>query len=156
METAKATGRKKATKNKAPVVDPIHKHADAPELVNAGVAAFVPQDATLDDLLHTIRSVAKGITSLPPPDAESSLPQRVALVSQSVNPDQVKPPIRMTRREQNVIDLVAEGRSNKEIAELLRIAITTVRTHVHNILQKLSLLTRIELAEYARKGDVPV
>lgn len=148
-----ATGRKKTAISKTLVVEPTPKHARAAELVNAGVAAFIPKDATLDNLLSTIRCVAKGITQPPPAQAESSPPPGMAPVSEGVNPDQISTSVRMTKREQNVIELIALGRSNKQIAELLGIAITTVRTHVHNILVKLSLLTRIELAAYARKGS---
>jgi DNA-binding NarL/FixJ family response regulator len=55
----------------------------------------------------------------------------------------------MTRREQEVIALIAEGRSNKEIASDLNIAVHTVKSHVHNILEKLALHTRLELAHFA-------
>jgi DNA-binding NarL/FixJ family response regulator len=59
----------------------------------------------------------------------------------------------MTKREQDVIDQIAQGRSNKEIAAKLFIAVHTVKSHVHNILEKLALHTRLELAHHAFKGD---
>jgi DNA-binding NarL/FixJ family response regulator len=55
----------------------------------------------------------------------------------------------MTKREREVMELIADGRSNKEIAARLRIAAKTVKSHVHNILEKLALHTRLEVAAYA-------
>jgi DNA-binding NarL/FixJ family response regulator len=57
--------------------------------------------------------------------------------------------VRMTKREREVIDLIAEGLSNKEIAQRLSIATYTVKSHVHNILDKLALHTRLQVASYA-------
>ena len=63
--------------------------------------------------------------------------------------------VRMTKREQDVIELIAIGRSNKEIAAELSIAIHTVKSHVHNIPEKLALHTRLELASFAHtKGMI--
>ena len=57
--------------------------------------------------------------------------------------------VRMTKREREVIELIAEGLSNKEIAQQLSIATYTVKSHVHNILEKLALHTRLQVASYA-------
>jgi DNA-binding NarL/FixJ family response regulator len=55
----------------------------------------------------------------------------------------------MTKRERDVINLIAEGLSNKEIAQRLSIATYTVKSHIHNILEKLALHTRLQVASYA-------
>ena len=55
----------------------------------------------------------------------------------------------MTRREREIIDLISEGLSNKEIAQRLHIATYTVKSHVHNILEKLELSTRLQVAVYS-------
>jgi DNA-binding NarL/FixJ family response regulator len=55
----------------------------------------------------------------------------------------------MTKREHEVIDLIAEGLSNKQIASRLNLATDTVKSHVHNILEKLALHTRLEIASYS-------
>ena len=55
----------------------------------------------------------------------------------------------MTARERQVVDSIADGLSNKEIADRLSIATHTVKSHVHNILEKLALHTRLEVATYA-------
>nr|MBN2278789.1 response regulator transcription factor [candidate division Zixibacteria bacterium] len=57
--------------------------------------------------------------------------------------------VKLTRRELDVVNLIARGMSNKEIANELHIAVHTVKSHVHNILEKLALHTRLELASFA-------
>ena len=57
--------------------------------------------------------------------------------------------VKLTRREHEVVDLIARGMSNKEIANELSIAVHTVKSHVHNTLEKLALHTRLELASFA-------
>ena len=62
----------------------------------------------------------------------------------------------MTRREQEVVALIGEGLSNKEIAERLHIALYTVKSHVHSVLEKLALSTRLQVAAHAhRQRDLP-
>jgi DNA-binding NarL/FixJ family response regulator len=60
--------------------------------------------------------------------------------------------VRMTPREREVINLIAEGLSNKEIASTLHIATHTVKSHVRNIMEKLTLHTRLQIAAYAYKA----
>ena len=57
--------------------------------------------------------------------------------------------VRLTRREHEVVDLISRGMSNKDIARELNIALHTVKSHVHNTLEKLALHTRLELASFA-------
>jgi DNA-binding NarL/FixJ family response regulator len=56
----------------------------------------------------------------------------------------------LTERERQVIDLIGEGLSNKAIAARLHVAIHTVKSHVHNVLEKLALRTRLEVAAFTR------
>jgi DNA-binding NarL/FixJ family response regulator len=62
-------------------------------------------------------------------------------------------PASLTARERQVMSLIAEGLSNKEIAVRLGVAIHTVKTHVHNVLAKLALHTRLEVAVLVHAGD---
>ena len=57
--------------------------------------------------------------------------------------------VRMTKRERQVIELIADGNTNKEIAQKLHLSTHTVKSHVHNILEKLSLSTRVQIARHA-------
>lgn len=130
------------------VMDLIPIQADVVEFVKAGVSGFILKDASLDEFLHTIRSVAKGAKVLPPPLTGSLFSHIVDHAIQTGKVDRLIKAARMTKREQDVVDLIAEGRSNKEIAGQLNIAVHTVKSHVHNILEKLALHTRLELASY--------
>lgn len=136
------------------VMDLIPVHSDVVEFVKAGVSGFILKDATLDDFLQTIRLVAKGAKVLPPPLADSLFSHIVEHAVQSGKVDRLIESVRMTKREQDIINLIALGRSNKEIAAELNIAVHTVKSHVHNILEKLALHTRLELASFAHKKDM--
>ena len=59
--------------------------------------------------------------------------------------------VRMTRRESEVIALIGEGLSNKEIAQRLEIATHTVKSHVRNVMEKLALHTRLQIAAYSHR-----
>ena len=61
--------------------------------------------------------------------------------------------VRMTQREREVIGLIAVGMSNKEIAKRLNIATDTVKSHVRNVMEKLALHTRLQIAAYAHSQD---
>ena len=60
--------------------------------------------------------------------------------------------MRLTNRERQVIDLLGEGLSNKEIATRLHIAVHTVKSHVHNVLEKLALRSRLEVVAFTHRG----
>ena len=121
------------------------------DYVRAGVSGFVLKDATLDDLLHTIREVARGAKVLPPMLPSSLLFQ---IADQATAKKRGNPfmSVRMTSREREVVELIAEGLSNKQIASRLNLAVDTVKSHVHNILEKLALHTRLEIASYRHVG----
>ena len=147
------TMRKEFPKTEVIVMDLIPAHADVAEYVKEGVAGFILKDASLEDFLHTIRTVAKGIKVLPPPLTGSLFSQIVEHALQSGNVHQIMKSVRMTKRELEVMEQIAQGRSNKEIATKLFIAVHTVKSHVHNILDKLALHTRLELAHYMLKTE---
>jgi DNA-binding NarL/FixJ family response regulator len=127
---------------------------DLVQYVEAGVAGFVLKDATLTDFLATVRAVSKGFMVLPPILTGSLFAE---IAKHATRPGRRNPfvAVRMTRREREVIALIAEGLSNKEIAQRLHLAIDTVKSHVHNILEKLALHTRLEIASYAHTGPGP-
>ncbi|MEK7250609.1 MAG: response regulator transcription factor [Bacteroidota bacterium] len=122
------------------------------EYVRAGVSGFVLKDATFDDFLKTIRSVAKGAKVLPPLLTGSLFSQIVEHAARSEKGNPFKS-VKMTKREREVVELIAEGLSNKEIATRLNLATDTVKSHVHNILEKLALHTRLEIATYAHTHE---
>jgi DNA-binding NarL/FixJ family response regulator len=131
------------------VMDLMPVHEEIVEFVNAGVAGFVLKDATFDEFVATIRSVANGQKVLPPRMTESLFSQ-IAKES-GARGDRVLEDVRMTRREREVIELIGEGLSNKEIAHRLNIATHTVKSHVRNVMEKLALHTRLQIAAYAHR-----
>jgi len=145
--------KKKFPRAEVIVMDLIPTHADVAEYVKEGVAGFILKDASLKDFLNTIRTVAQGVKVLPPSLTGSLFSQIVEHTIQSGNAEKIVESVCMTAREQDVINLIAKGRSNKEIAAELFIAVHTVKSHVHNILEKLALHTRLELAHHVLKRD---
>ena len=120
---------------------------DVVEYVRAGVSGFVLKAATLDDFLRAIRSVAQGANVLPPP-LTVSLFSQIAELAAREGKGQVLTAVRLTQREREVVDLIAAGMSNKEIAHHLHLAAHTIKSHVHNALEKLALHSRLQIAAY--------
>lgn len=126
-------------------------HEDVVAFIKAGVSGFIMKDASIAEFVQTIRTVADGGSVLPPLMASSLFSHVADQVSESGKRG-VKAALRMTAREREVVGLIAEGLGNKEIAAQLGIAAHTVKSHVHNILEKLALHTRLEVAAYAHAG----
>jgi two-component system response regulator NreC len=118
------------------------------EFVKAGVSGFILEGASSVEHLATIRSVAHGTIVLPPDLTET-------LFSNIVVPTGRKLESRdLTKREVHVSNLVALGQSNRQIAVSLKLSVHTIKSHVHNILGKLGLRTRLELAREMLAGDL--
>ena len=131
------------------VMDLVPSQEDVLEFVQAGVSGFLLKDATINDFLKTIRLVAGGAKILPPHLTESLFSQIVDKAITESSPSKIIESVRMTKRERQVIDLVADGLTNKEIAQKLHLSTYTVKSHIHNILEKLALHTRVQIANYA-------
>jgi DNA-binding NarL/FixJ family response regulator len=132
------------------LMDVLPVHEDIVEFVNVGVSGFIMKDATLEDLANTIRSVAQGAHVLPPQMTSTLFSQIAKDAIIRGRPDTLEA-VRMTPREREVIDLIAEGLGNKEIATRLTIATDTVKSHVRNVMEKLMLHTRLQIAAYAHR-----
>ncbi|HTJ24041.1 MAG TPA: response regulator transcription factor [Gemmatimonadaceae bacterium] len=132
------------------VMDLVPVNEDIVQYVNAGVSGFVLKDTTFDEFVATIRAVAAGGKVLPPRMTQSLFSQ-IAMAADARGREHVLEDVRMTRREREVIDLIGEGLSNKEIAQRLNIAAHTVKSHVRNVMEKLALHTRLQIAAYSRR-----
>jgi len=141
---------KRSLGTKVIIMDLIPMSDDIVQFVNAGVSGFVLKDATFDEFVATIRSVAAGGKVLPSGMTESLFSQ-IAKAADAQGHEQVLEDVRMTRREREVIDLIGQGLSNKEIAQRLNIAAHTVKSHVRNVMEKLALHTRLQIAAYSRR-----
>ena len=113
----------------------------------AGVAGFVTRDQSLAEALGVLESVARGESPCSPRTAAALL-RRVAVLSAQRKPP--GPPDGLTPRENQIAGLIARGHSNKEIARELCIEISTVKNHVHHMLEKLGVRGRAEAAARVR------
>lgn len=127
----------------------IPAQSDIVEFVQAGASGFILKDATVQDFLRTIRSVAHGGKVLPPP-LTGSLFSHVVEYAMKKGKEQLSRAVRMTKREHEIIALIAEGLSNKEIAQRINVATFTVKSHVHNIMEKLALHSRLQIARHTQ------
>jgi DNA-binding NarL/FixJ family response regulator len=139
--------KKEFPQAKVIVMDLAPAQGDILQFVKAGASGFILKDATLDDFLTTIRSVAEGGKVLPAILSESLFTQ---IIEHAVNGGRanLNKAIQMTKREREVISLISDGLSNKEIGQRLHIATYTIKSHIHNIMEKLALHTRLEVANY--------
>lgn len=138
--------------SKVIVMDLFPDEEEILELVQHGVSGFIMKDTSLDAFRDTIRSVASGGPVLPTEMTDTLFSQ---IVRSSVKGGREVPLewVRMTKREEGVIGLISEGLSNKKIAARLHISVHTVKSHVRNIMEKLDLHTRLQIAAYAHRRE---
>jgi len=123
--------------------------SDDEELVacaEAGVVGYLLRDDSPEALVSVIATAARGETSCPPQVAAVLMRQ----MSRRGRPAPVGATSRLTGREMEILRLIDEGMSNKEIARKLFIEVRTVKNHVHNLLEKLSVHRRGEAAALLR------
>jgi DNA-binding NarL/FixJ family response regulator len=120
------------------------------EMLKAGASAYVLKSRAYEELLRAVREVMKGKKYLSPEVARGVVDEYVGLSSSgSTNPAFIV----LTDREREALQLIAEGKSTKEVADALRISVKTVESHRHNIMEKLNLRSVAELTKYAvREG----
>jgi two-component system, NarL family, nitrate/nitrite response regulator NarL len=117
--------------------------------VEAGASGWVPRDGTVEQLVARIHSVARGEMDCSPRMA-GRLAERVSRLAVQVGSRGSDP--HLTARESEIVFLIEEGLSNKQIAGRLSIELCTVKNHVHRILEKLNVSRRGEVAARARRG----
>jgi len=116
---------------------------DVLAFAEAGVAGYVTRDASLDDLLDAVRGAARGELRCTP-EMAGRLLRRLADLADARGPRPAA--AHLTTRERQVLRLLDEDLSNKEIAVRLGIEVATVKNHVHNLLEKLNVSRRSEAA----------
>jgi DNA-binding NarL/FixJ family response regulator len=126
--------------------------SDIVEFVTAGASGFILKNASVKEFLRSIRSVAQGAKVLPP-SLTDSLFSHVVGLALTKKKGKIANFVRMTKREREIILLIADGLSNKEIARRLNIATHTVKSHVHNSLEKLALHSRLQLANFVHEEN---
>ncbi|MCF7922102.1 MAG: response regulator transcription factor [Candidatus Marinimicrobia bacterium] len=118
--------------------------------IEAGASGYMLKAESFQTLVDTIRAANRG-ESFCSPQMANSLFSRVAELVERQIPD---PDVQLTSRELEIINKVAMGMSNKEVATKLFIEVQTVKNHIHNILDKLQLHNRLEAVQYAREKNL--
>jgi two-component system nitrate/nitrite response regulator NarL len=114
------------------------------EALQAGAAGYLPKEASREQILEGVLAVARGESVLPP-DVAAGLVGEIRLRAPTVGPV-------LTARERQILRLIAEGRSFPEIASELYLGVTTVKTHVQHVYEKLGVSDRAAaVAEAIRK-----
>jgi DNA-binding NarL/FixJ family response regulator len=121
----------------------------------AGTAGYIPTTAALQDLVHLLFAILRG-EQICPGRVTSALIRRVADPATNSTRGMLSPQLApmLTIREREIIGLVCSGMSNKEIARRLNIALSTTKSHVHNILGKLNLRRRGQAAPWMRSQSI--
>jgi DNA-binding NarL/FixJ family response regulator len=131
-------------------------HSDESYVVRAlraGARGYLLKEATDDDLLPAVRAVARGKTFFSPAVSAMLLEDHVRHLQQRGLEDSYH---LLTDREREVLQLLAEGRSNKEVAAALNVGLSTIETHRANLMQKLDLHNTAEIVLYAVRKRIIV
>ena len=118
-------------------------------LLKAGVSGYVLKKSAGSELANAIRAVHRGGLVLDPEVARTAMEE-----ANPAAPGQADPYESLTDREKQVLKLVAEGRANKEVAEVLGISVKTAMSHREHVMEKLGLHNRTELVRFALKRGV--
>jgi len=121
---------------------------DLYEAIKAGANGYLLKEISIDEIGSAVRSVHGGQSLISPSMASKLLDEFAAMIKKEEEKEQVPAP-RLTPREMEVLQHVAQGMNNREIAKSLFISENTVKNHVRNILEKLHLHSRMEAVVYA-------
>ncbi len=139
-----------------PNVIVLSMHADESYIIRAlaaGARAYLLKDATDEDLIPALRAVAAGRPFFSPSVTGVLIEDYVRQLQARGLTDSYH---LLTDREREVLQLLAEGRSNKEVASLLDVGVSTVETHRANMMQKLNLHNTAEIVLYAVRKRIIV
>lgn len=125
-----------------PEAEPIIMH-----YIETGADGYILKEDSVAELLRNIRAAHNG-EAIISPEIAMSLMDRLAKLSDEITDFDASYYSELTRREREVLDLIAEGLSNQEIADRLSIELGTVKNHVHSILDKLNVSNRQDAAAY--------
>lgn len=130
-------------------LDPTNENLVA--CVEAGASGFITKDATGPDIVMSVRSVAAGREVLPPDLAGAFFSHIAKQANGHMSTARIRA-VQMTAREREIVGLIAHGLRNKEVAGRLNLSTHTVKSHVHHILEKLALHSRLQLAAVAHQA----
>ncbi|WP_028997130.1 response regulator [Azohydromonas australica] len=124
------------------------------DAVRAGAMAYLLKDATEQEVIETVRAVHRGESRMTPQIARKVLDQFRRMAATAPPPEHRReepqdPAVLLTEKENSVLQLIAEGKSNKQIGTMLSLAEGTVKNYVSRIMEKLHAGSRTELAVIA-------
>jgi two-component system response regulator NreC len=119
------------------------------EMIKAGASGYLLKGAETSELTHALRIVAQGEVYIYPSMANKLVKGYLNSLESKENSESILSP-----REEEILQLLVDGYSNKEIAEKLVISSSTVHTHRSNLMRKLNLNNRHDLIQYARKQGI--
>lgn len=134
------------------VLTSLSDEATLMRVVDSGISGFVSKDSQLSDLLETIRKAADGEIVMPT-SLLVGLLMRLPRDKAAAYKDE-RGWERLTIREQEILELLAKGKSGNEIAEELHIAPLTVRTHIRNMMSKMGVHSRLEAVAFGLKNGI--
>lgn len=122
--------------------------------LKVGASGYVPKSAQDTEILEAVRAVGQGLTYIHPSVASSLVTEYLETAQGG---EAVDPYEKLTDREKEILHSIAEGNTNREIAEALHVSVNTVHNHRTNIMDKLGLHNRMDLLKYAvRKGLISI
>jgi DNA-binding NarL/FixJ family response regulator len=122
---------------------------DVLKYIEAGAAGYILKDSALNDMIEILRATQRGEAQVSAQMAGAMIERLSSLAKTfSTVQDGITDGVRLTRREQEVLQCIGKGCTNQEIAALLLVEIGTVKNHVHHILEKLNVNNRDEAASY--------
>lgn len=123
------------------------------EAVRAGVVGYVLQDASAMDIVSAVRAASQG-EAVCPPRLCLALFRNFARETGRTPTVRMRMDLGLTRREQQLLPLIAQGMTNKEIASQLNLSEQTIKNHIHRMLQRLGASHRLEAVELVRVQGV--
>lgn len=147
---------KKSHPNTKVLILTVHEEAEyIHEIVRAGANGYVLKTADSKEIFAAVQAVAAGERFFSPSVSKLIVDEflknaRPAEANRPLRPSET----RLTEREQELVALIGDGLSNNEIAQRLHISTHTVKSHVHNILEKLALQTRLQISNYAHTAGI--
>lgn len=122
------------------------------QILHAGASGYLVKKSAHHELLSAIKAIQKGNSYLSPLVSKKVVDEYLQKTKDDIKKDRYE---KLTTREREVLQLIAEGKANKEIAELLFLSIKTVETHKAHLMEKLNLHTTTDLIKYAlQKGII--
>lgn len=122
------------------------------QILHAGASGYLVKKSAHHELLSAIKAIQKGSSYLSPLVSKKVIDEYLHKTKEDIKQDRYE---KLTTREREVLQLIAEGKANKEIAELLYLSVKTVETHKAHLMEKLNLHTTTDLIKYAiQKGII--